>query len=99
MDNLPIQFRFEEMLDRIKTDPIIAVLALALNEVVVKQAEQDRINSLVHDTLQKHSEQINRLAESMNSLSQAMITVTAALQRTHTGHHFSALPFRGIEFK
>lgn len=99
MDNLPIEFRFEEMLDRIKTDPIIAVLALALNEVVVKQAEQDRINSLVNNILQKHSEQINRLSECMNSLSQAMITVTAALQRTQTGHHFTSLPFRGIEIK
>lgn len=99
MDNLPFKFRFEEMLERIKTDPIVAVLALALNEVVTKQEEQDRINRLVHDTLQKQSEQINRLVESMTSLSQAMMAMTSALQKAQATHHVLFAHFRGIEIK
>lgn len=99
MDNIPIQFRFEEMLEKIRTDPVIAVLAIALNEVVTKQEEHDKVNALVHKVLQEHADQIQRLAESMNALSQGMIAITAAMQRTQMNHQTAPMGFRGITIK
>lgn len=99
MDNIPIEFRFEDMMERIKADPVVAVLALALTEVVTKQEEQDKVNSLAHRVLQEHAEQIQRLAESMNALSQGMIAITAAIQRSQINQQSPHMGFRGITIK
>lgn len=82
-----------------KSDPIISVLALALNDIAIRQAEQDKINELIHGVLQKNAKQITSLAESINSLSEGMVAVIASIQKLQTSQKLTSMPFRGIEIK
>lgn len=96
MDN---PLRFEEMIERIKSDPITAVLALTLNEIVKKYEAQDKINEVVHSIIKNHSDQISRLSEAIESLSQGMMACISSIQKLQTSNQNSFTPFRGIEIK
>jgi hypothetical protein len=74
VDHTTNEFRIEEFIERIKIDPVIAHLAMVLNEVITEQLDQDRRNALVYSNFQKNSEQIKSLSESLSALSQAMVT-------------------------
>lgn len=99
MDNTTNEFRIEDFLERIKVDPVIAHLAMVLNEVATQQLDQKRRNDLVYSILQKNSEQIKNLSDSLSALSQAMVALASSIQRHQTGHQFPPIQFRGIEIK
>ena len=91
--------QFEIVFEKIKNDPSIGILALAINDTINKQKEQENINSLVRNLLEKHTEQIDKLAESMMSLSQGMMIIAEAIQNVQSNKQGFSYPFKGIEIK